>query len=144
MKLDLYKCTHDDNYLLIPPWGFLYLSMQGITHESYIAALQTFLYEIRLGEIIHVYVFFNMWLNYCCESWTRKSENWRTAKWLYSRKLKKNKTNHPISSNSHPSATGNKAIHILKIGEGVVVKVQSWPESAVLSNLLALLSRYFR
>ena len=26
----------------------------------------------------------------------------------------KNKTNHPISSNSHPSATANKAIHSLK------------------------------
>ena len=31
----------------------------------------------------------------------------------------KNKTNHPISSNSHPSATANKAIHRLKKGEGV-------------------------
>ena len=30
-----------------------------------------------------------------------------------------NKTNHPISSNSHPSATANKAIHSLKIGGGV-------------------------
>ena len=29
-----------------------------------------------------------------------------------------NKTNHPISSNSHPSATANKAIHSLKIGKG--------------------------
>ena len=28
---------------------------------------------------------------------------------------RKNKTNHPISSNSHPSATANKAIHSLKI-----------------------------
>ena len=28
------------------------------------------------------------------------------------------KTNHPISSNSHPSATANKAIHSLKIGGG--------------------------
>ena len=28
----------------------------------------------------------------------------------------KNKINHPISSNSHPSATANKAIHNLKIG----------------------------
>ena len=27
----------------------------------------------------------------------------------------KNKTNHPISSNSHPSATANKAIHCLKL-----------------------------
>ena len=31
----------------------------------------------------------------------------------------KNKTNHPISSNSHHSATANKAIHSLKIGGGV-------------------------
>ena len=30
----------------------------------------------------------------------------------------KNKTNHPISSNSHPSATANKTIHSLKIGVG--------------------------
>ena len=30
----------------------------------------------------------------------------------------KNKTNHPISSNCHPSATANKAIHSLKIGGG--------------------------
>ena len=30
-----------------------------------------------------------------------------------------NKTNHPISSNSHPSATANKAIHSLKMGGGV-------------------------
>ena len=30
----------------------------------------------------------------------------------------KNKTNHPISSNSHPSATRNKAIHCLKWGGG--------------------------
>ena len=30
----------------------------------------------------------------------------------------KNKTNHPISSNNHPSATANKAIHSLKIGGG--------------------------
>ena len=29
-----------------------------------------------------------------------------------------NKTNHPISSNSHPSATANKTIHSLKIGGG--------------------------
>ena len=29
-----------------------------------------------------------------------------------------NKTNHPISSNIHPSATANKAIHSLKIGGG--------------------------
>ena len=28
----------------------------------------------------------------------------------------KNKTNHPISSNSHPSATANKAKYTLKIG----------------------------
>ena len=28
----------------------------------------------------------------------------------------KNRTNHPISSNSHPSATENKAIHSLKRG----------------------------
>ena len=28
------------------------------------------------------------------------------------------KTNHPISSNSHPLATANKAIHSLKIGGG--------------------------
>ena len=31
--------------------------------------------------------------------------------------LHKNKTNHPISSNSHPSATANKAIHCLKWGD---------------------------
>ena len=31
----------------------------------------------------------------------------------------KNKTNHPISSNRHPSATANKAIHWLKWGGGV-------------------------
>ena len=30
----------------------------------------------------------------------------------------KNKTNHPISSNSHPSATANKAMHSLKISGG--------------------------
>ena len=30
----------------------------------------------------------------------------------------KNKTNHPISSNSHPSVTVNKAIHSLKIRGG--------------------------
>ena len=30
--------------------------------------------------------------------------------------INKNKTNHQISSNSHPSATANKAIHSLKIG----------------------------
>ena len=30
----------------------------------------------------------------------------------------KNKTNHPISSNSHPSATANTAIHSLKGGRG--------------------------
>ena len=29
-----------------------------------------------------------------------------------------NKTNHPVSSNSHPSATANKAIHSLKIRGG--------------------------
>ena len=34
----------------------------------------------------------------------------------------KNKTNHPISSNSHPSATANKAKHSLKIGGGGVAK----------------------
>ena len=28
----------------------------------------------------------------------------------------KNKTNHPISSNNHPSASANKAIYSLKIG----------------------------
>ena len=28
--------------------------------------------------------------------------------------LEQNKTNHPISSNSHPAATANKAIHSLK------------------------------
>ena len=34
-----------------------------------------------------------------------------------------NKTNHPISSNSHPSATANIAIHFLKIGGlGVATK----------------------
>ena len=33
--------------------------------------------------------------------------------------LHKNKTNHPKSSNSHPSATANKAIHCLKWG-GVI------------------------
>ena len=32
----------------------------------------------------------------------------------------KKKTNHPISNNSHPSATSNKAIHSLKIGGGGV------------------------
>ena len=32
--------------------------------------------------------------------------------------ITKNKTNHPISSNSHPSETENKAIHSLKIGMG--------------------------
>ena len=30
-----------------------------------------------------------------------------------------NKTNHPISSNSHPSATANKATHNIKVGRGV-------------------------
>ena len=30
----------------------------------------------------------------------------------------KNKTNHPISSNSHPTATANKVIHCLRIGGG--------------------------
>ena len=34
------------------------------------------------------------------------------------RNTSKNKTNHPISSNSHPSATANKAIHDLIIGGG--------------------------
>ena len=34
------------------------------------------------------------------------------------RQLEKNNTNHPISSNSHSSATANKAIHCLKWGEG--------------------------
>ena len=34
-------------------------------------------------------------------------------------KLDKNKTNYPISSYSHPSATADKAIHSLKIGEGL-------------------------
>ena len=34
----------------------------------------------------------------------------------------KNKTNHLISSNSHPSATANKAIHRLKIGGGGFTK----------------------
>ena len=32
--------------------------------------------------------------------------------------MPKNKTNHPISSNSHPSASTNKAIHDLKWGGG--------------------------
>ena len=32
------------------------------------------------------------------------------------KELYKNKTNHPISSNSHPSATANIAIHCLKRG----------------------------
>ena len=31
---------------------------------------------------------------------------------------RENKTNHPISSNSHTSATADKAIHSLKIGGG--------------------------
>ena len=31
----------------------------------------------------------------------------------------KNKTNHPISSNSHHSATANKAIHSIKIEGGL-------------------------
>ena len=30
----------------------------------------------------------------------------------------KNKTNYPISSNSHPSATANRVIHCLKRGGG--------------------------
>ena len=34
----------------------------------------------------------------------------------------KNKTNHPISSNSHPSATANKAIYSLKIAGGGFTK----------------------
>ena len=37
----------------------------------------------------------------------------------YGTLLLKNKTNYPISSNSHPSATANKAIYSLKIGGGV-------------------------
>ena len=35
---------------------------------------------------------------------------------LHPNLILKNKTNHPISSNSHPSATANKAIHCLKWG----------------------------
>ena len=34
----------------------------------------------------------------------------------------KNKTKHPISSNSHPSATANKAIHCINRGGGGVTK----------------------
>ena len=37
---------------------------------------------------------------------------------MYLKSGVKNKTNHAISSNSHPSATANKAIHWLKIGGG--------------------------
>ena len=36
----------------------------------------------------------------------------------YTRYNKKNKTNHLVSSNSHPSATANKAMHSLKRGGG--------------------------
>ena len=39
----------------------------------------------------------------------------------------KNKTNHPISSNSHPSANANKAIHCLKCGGGGLQKEQEHP-----------------
>ena len=41
------------------------------------------------------------------------------AEFLYHKGLSmENKTNNPISSNSHPSATANKEIHILEKGGG--------------------------
>ena len=43
----------------------------------------------------------------------------------------KNKTNLPISSNSHPSATANKAIHDLKIEGGGLQKQQVWAADRV-------------
>ena len=40
--------------------------------------------------------------------------------WMFVQKNhEENNTHHPISSNSRPSATANKAIHCLKWGEGV-------------------------
>ena len=41
---------------------------------------------------------------------------------LFTYIINKNKTNQPISSNSHPLATANKAIHSLKIGGGGLTK----------------------
>ena len=37
---------------------------------------------------------------------------------VFGKYVDKNKTNHLISSNSHPTATANQAIHSLKIGGG--------------------------
>ena len=44
----------------------------------------------------------------------KTNRNVKRATWQY-----KNKTNHPISSNSHPSVTANIAIHCLKRGREV-------------------------
>ena len=40
-----------------------------------------------------------------------------------SQQIDKNKTNHPISSNSHPSATANTTIHCIKRGRGIHVQI---------------------
>ena len=47
-----------------------------------------------------------------------------------------NKTNHPISSDSHPSATANKAIHRLKIGVGGVKN--QWEHHIILTKYEAV------
>ena len=44
----------------------------------------------------------------------------------------KNKTNHPISSNSHPATTANEAIHILKIEGGYKTN----------GNIILILTKY--
>ena len=55
---------------------------------------------------------------------------------------KTDKTNHPISSNSQPSATANKAIHNLKIGGGGIQELLS--ELSVRSFVrMSVLLRFF-
>ena len=47
MKLDLYRCTHDDNFFEFAPLQIFYKCMQRITHDANIAVLQIFLYDTK-------------------------------------------------------------------------------------------------
>ena len=50
----------------------------------------------------------------------------RTVTHIYNIWYTRNKTNHPISSNCHPSATANIAIHCLKRGGGGNIITELW------------------
>ena len=59
------------------------------------------------------------------------------------REIRKNKTNHPISSNSYPSATANKAIHSLKIGGSTKPTGTSYNfDKKVTKQLMFILNQY--